>query len=77
MTNVTKTTRKPIRVGSGNFISQLFFFWIFSFILIIRKAKDLKELPLLLRKTETTAFNDEILDKRWKEELEYAKKNKK
>jgi hypothetical protein len=69
--------QKPIRsfrVGSGNFISQIFFLWVFWFILLLRRTKDLKDLALNLRNTETARFNDKILDEKWKEEIARASK---
>lgn len=64
---------KKVLIGS-NFISQIFFFWVFCFILTLRKTKDLKNLCFLLKNTETTAYNDDLLEKRWKEEKERAVK---
>jgi hypothetical protein len=69
-----KTKVNLIRVGSGNFISQIFFLWMFRFIPVIRRTKDLKDLQLALRRTETANYNDDILDRRWKEELALANK---
>lgn len=66
--------RRKVRVGAGNFVSQLFFLWVFSFIIIIRRTKDFANLDLRLRKTETAALNDEILDRKWKEEVKIAEK---
>ena len=63
---------KSIVVGSGNYISQLFFFWVFRLIYIVRKTKDIKEIQFKLRKTETADANDKLLDKKWKEELQLA-----
>jgi hypothetical protein len=71
------TEQKPIRsfrVGSGNFVSQIFFLWVFWFILLLRRTKDLKDLTLNLRNTETASFNDKILDEKWKEEINLAAK---
>ena len=65
---------KPIIVGAGNIFSQLFFLWTFSFIWTIRQVNDIVTLPLELRLSETAAFNDQILDKKWKEEQENAVK---
>lgn len=61
-------------VGSGNFVSQIFFAWVFWFIFAIRRKKHLKDLNLSLRETETASFNDKILDKEWKNEIETASK---
>jgi hypothetical protein len=63
-----------IRVGAGNFISQLFFLWLFRFILIVRRTKELKDLHMSLRRSETANYNDDILDRRWKEEVALAAK---
>ena len=57
-------------VGSGNVISQFFFLWIFKFIFILRKTKDMKELLLELRKSETADYNDCLLEKKWSLEKE-------
>lgn len=69
-----KKTAQNMIVGSGNFISQLFFAWVFWFIYCVRRKKHLKDLNLSLRKTETASFNDKILDKEWKKETELAAK---
>jgi hypothetical protein len=61
------------QVGSGNFISQLFFLWVFQFILVLRKFKDIKWLILILRKSETSDYNDQILEIKWIEEKKRAK----
>jgi hypothetical protein len=66
-----------IKIGPSNFISQLFFLWIFWLIPILRHAKDLKDLNLILRKKTKTDYNDAILDKAWKKELLSAAQKKK
>ena len=67
----TKTHR--IRVGSKFFHSQLFFFWVFSFIFRLRQDKsNFKNIELFLGKSETADENDEILDKKWQEEIKKA-----
>ena len=71
--NITKTINNKYQVGSGNIISQTFFLWIFRFILILRKTKDLKELLLVLRKTETSDYNDRILEAKLSDEKQRAK----
>jgi hypothetical protein len=68
---------KPIIVGSGNPLSQLFFFWVFRFIILLRKTKDIKDLLLVLRPTEQADYNDKILEIKWAEEKERALKAKK
>ncbi|CAF0866320.1 unnamed protein product, partial [Brachionus calyciflorus] len=65
---------RQIQVGSGNFVSQLFFAWVFWFILKLRSTKNIKDLNLTLKKTETAAHNDTILDKEWKKEINCAQK---
>jgi hypothetical protein len=69
--------KRFLRVGSGNIVSQLFFFWLFPFIFAIRRTKDIKDLHLILRKTETSSYNDELLEKSWRAEKENAAKNNK
>ena len=63
---------KELIVGSGNFISQIFFLWLFRFIFKVRSSKDLKEFVFKLRKSETADKNDQILDKTWSQEKERA-----
>jgi hypothetical protein len=69
-----KKKLRLVKVGSGNFFSQLFFLWVFWLIPIVRRTKDLKDLHFTLRKTETSDFNDDILDRAWKEERASASK---
>ena len=66
--------KRLIKVGAGNFISQISFAWVFWFIWVICRAKDLTDLQLVLRKSETSSKNDEILDKKWKDEISQAGK---
>lgn len=61
-------------IGTGNIISQLFFFWVFFLIFVLRRTKDLKDLILVLRDKDTATFNDELLEKKWKEEKKLAEK---
>jgi hypothetical protein len=64
-----------IRVGAGKIVSQIGFFWVFWFIYRVKKAAaDFKDLNLVLRKTETSKYNDTILDEKWKEEIIKAQK---
>lgn len=64
---------RRIRVGSGNFLSQLFFLWVFPFIFRLRRDKsNFKDIELYLRASETAKNNDTILDKKWQEELRRA-----
>ena len=69
-------TKRPLRVGASNFISQLFFLWLFRFIWKIRRCKEVKRLNLELRNTEASNYNDEALEKYWKKEKELAASNK-
>jgi hypothetical protein len=69
-----KKDDKSVRVGPGNFVSQLFFFWIFGFIWMVRRVKDINQLCLSLRKSETAAYNDKKLEKSWKKEVALAAK---
>ena len=71
-----KQPARAVRVGSGNILSQIFFLWVFRFIIILRQSKDLKNLIFVLRKTETSDYNDEILEKKWSEEKERAQQKK-
>ena len=69
----TKLNR--IRVGTGFVLSQLFFVWVFKFIFLLRRDKsNFKNVELFLRKSETAEANDEILDKKWQEEIKNANK---
>jgi len=61
-------------IGTGNIISQLFFFWVFFLIFILRRTKDLKNLLLVLRDKDTATYNDELLEKKWREEKQLAEK---
>jgi hypothetical protein len=67
-------TQSARSVGAGNIISQLFFLWMFPFIIVVRRAKDLKKLNLRLRQTESASFNDDLLASKWKAEVEWAAK---
>lgn len=72
---VKETKRKSSKarhVGAGNFVSQIFFIWVFWLIVLIRKAKDITDLHLTLRQTETAMFNHATLDSKWKEEQDRA-----
>ena len=73
--NLNKFT-KQYSVGSGNFLSQAFFFWVFQLITILRRTKDIKELLLTLRKSETSDYNDKLLEVEWTKEKERAAKFK-
>jgi hypothetical protein len=72
----TLKKQRIVEVGSGGLISQIFFFWVFKFAVIARRAKDFKELHLVLRKKDTSFFNDDLIDKKWKEEIALAAKQK-
>lgn len=64
-----------LQVGSKNFISQLFFIWVFPFIFRLRLDKsNFKNIELFLRESESADYNDEILENKWQEEVEQAKK---
>ena len=67
---------KAIVVGSGNVVSQFFFLWVFRFIWVLRRSKDLKDLIFLLRETETSEYNDELLEAKWSVEKERAAQKK-
>jgi hypothetical protein len=69
----TQRTRKFV-IGTGNIISQLFFFWVFFLIFVLRRTKDLKDLIFVLRKKDTATYNDELLEKKWNEEKKLAEK---
>ncbi len=69
----TQRTRKFV-IGTGNIISQLFFFWVFFLIFVLRRTKDLKDLIIVLRKKDTATYNDELLEKKWNEEKKLAEK---
>jgi hypothetical protein len=74
---IESQTKRTLQVGPGNVVSQLVFFWVFKFIYIVRPLKDFKLVQLVLLATETANINDQMLEKRWKEECEQAaKKNK-
>jgi hypothetical protein len=65
--------QKQFQVGSGNVISQIFFIWVFRFIFVLRKSSNLKDLILVLRETETSDYNDKILEAKWADEKQRAK----
>ena len=71
-----KQTAKVVRVGSGNILSQIFFLWVFRFIIMLRQSQDLKNLIFVLRKTETSDYNDDILENKWSKEKERAQQKK-
>lgn len=74
--NEEPTSKKHrLQVGTNNFISQLFFVWLFPFIFRLRRDKsNFKDIELLLRKSEQAEFNDTILDKKWQKEIQKAAK---
>ena len=74
MKEEVKKSKRKVKIGPGNFVSQLFFFWVFMIILVIRRAKDIKDVCLILRKRETCRFNDEKLERKWEEEKQQAQK---
>ena len=59
--------------GTNNYISQLFFIWVFFLIHAVKRTRNLKDLYLLLREKDTAAFNDNILEQKWTEEKLTAK----
>ena len=63
-----------VTVGSGNFFSQLFFIWVFPFIILLRRSKDIQNIPLHLRTTETAEACTEVLEQKWKKEIAKAAK---
>jgi hypothetical protein len=65
-----------VRVGSSNFVSQLFFLWVFWLIILIRRVRDLTELNFILKKCDMVNFNDRILEKQWADEVSRAAKKK-
>ncbi len=71
---IKKKISKKIQfeVGSGNFISSTFFLWVFRLILVLRNNGDVNNLQLNLRKTETSDYNDQLLDVKWTEEKHRA-----
>jgi hypothetical protein len=62
-----------VKVGAGNFISQLFFLWVFRLIMLIKRTKDLAGLNLVLKKSDRVKYNDRILEKQWTAEITKAK----
>lgn len=73
-TEANKIKKRKVKLGPGNFVSQLFFFWVFMIILVIRRAKEIKDVCLILRKRETCQFNDEKLERKWEQEKKQALK---
>ena len=71
-----KQPARAVRVGSGNILSQIFFLWVFRFIIMLRQSQDLKNLIFVLRKTETSDYNDDILENKWSKEKERAQQKK-
>jgi hypothetical protein len=64
-----------ILVGPSNYISDLFFFWVFSLITVLRNITNFKDLNLLLRECDTAAYNDNVLEEKWEQEKQKAKRN--
>jgi hypothetical protein len=73
-TKIKESKTRSFIIGTGNIISQLFFFWVFFLIFVLRRTEELKDLILVLRENDTAAFNDELLEKKWKEEKKLAEK---
>lgn len=67
---------KQEKIGATNFISQILFIWIFSFISQIRSCKNVKKFNFILRQRDTSIYNDEILENEWKREKFNAEKDK-
>lgn len=68
-----KSVAKSMVVGTNNYISKLFFIWVFFLIHALKRTKNLKDLYLQLREKDTASFNDNILEKKWLKEKEVAK----
>jgi hypothetical protein len=66
---------RSIVVGTHNFISQIFFYWVFHLIIALRRTKDLKNLILLLRDEDNAEYNDNVLGVQWEKEKQKAKEN--
>ena len=66
---------RSILVGPTNWISDLFFFWVFSLIVVLRNVTNFKDLNLLLRECDTASHNDNILEEKWEHEKQKAKLN--
>jgi hypothetical protein len=65
-----KSRIKVITVGSGNFLSQLFFAWVFPFVWTLRRTKDIKLVSLILRVSESALLNEKLLDEKWSKEID-------
>lgn len=66
--------KKLVRVGASNFLSHLFFVWVFRLIWLVRRLNGIDKISFYLRKSETSRHNDQVLEKKWREELERASK---
>ena len=66
---------RSILVGQTNWISDLFFFWVFSLIVVLRNVTNFKDLNLLLRECDTASHNDNVLEEKWEQEKQKAKLN--
>lgn len=68
-----KSKARSMIVGTNNYISKLFFFWVFFLIHALKRTTNFKDLYLLLIEKDTAAYNDNILEKKWLKEKEAAK----
>lgn len=66
-----KRKRKKLKftLGSSNFVSQLFFFWIFRLVQISSVGLDIRNVMLVLCPSETAKVTGDKLDYIWKEEM--------
>jgi hypothetical protein len=67
--------KSSILVGTNNYFSDLFFIWVFSLIFVLRNITNFKDLNLMIRECDTASHNDNILEEKWEQEKQIAKRN--
>ncbi|RKO89484.1 hypothetical protein BDK51DRAFT_33473, partial [Blyttiomyces helicus] len=61
--------RRKFVLAPGNIFSRIFFWWVFELLAISRKAKDIKDVHLHLKATETARVTGDALETTWREEV--------
>ena len=66
-----KKKKKPrFILTSSNFLSQVFFYWVFRLVWISHHVADVRHIILALRPSETAQITGNILQSCWDQEIE-------